>query len=61
MNWYIETELRHGTVEWVALKEIFIWTFSFESGFHCIDEALKDIRDAIFDVPREPIVRALLD
>jgi len=40
MNWYLETELQHGTTEWDVLKEIFMLTFSFEDGFECIDETL---------------------
>jgi len=40
MNWYLETELHHGTSEWDILCEGFIMTFSFEDGFDCIDEAL---------------------
>lgn len=40
MNCYLETELRHGTVEWDILREGFLMTFSFEDGFKCIDEAL---------------------
>lgn len=33
MNWYLETEMRHGTVEWDILKEIFLLNFIFEDGF----------------------------
>jgi len=40
MNWYIETEFCHGTGEWDVLREGFMMTFSFEDGFHSIDEAL---------------------
>ena len=40
MNWYLETELRHGTAEWDVLKERFMLTFSFVDGFKCIDAAL---------------------
>lgn len=29
MNWYLEIELQHGTIEWDVLKEIFFLTFSF--------------------------------
>lgn len=30
MNWYIETELLHGTREWDILREGFLLTFMFE-------------------------------
>lgn len=40
MNWYLETELRHGTMEWDILKESFLLTFSFKDGLECINEAL---------------------
>jgi len=30
MNWYTETELRHGTSEWDILHEGFLLTFTFE-------------------------------
>jgi len=41
VNWYLETELCHGTAEWNVLKEGFLLTFSFEDGFSSIDEALQ--------------------
>jgi len=40
MNWYLETELHHGTEEWDILREKFLMAFSFEDGFDCIDVAL---------------------
>lgn len=41
MNWYIETELHHGTSEWDILCEGFMLTFSFEDGWgDNIDEML---------------------
>lgn len=39
-NWYLEMELRQGTVDWDEMKEIFLLTFSFKDGFECIDEVL---------------------
>lgn len=53
MNWYMEIELRHGTVEWDVMKEGFMLTFSFEDGFECIDEALHEIKVAIFRILKE--------
>lgn len=55
MNWYLETELRHGTVEWDILRERFLLMFNFEDGLQCIDEALQDIKSTIFRMPKEPI------
>lgn len=51
MNWYFETELHHGTTEWDILREIFLMTFSFEDGFKSIDEALQEVKAAIFRIP----------
>ena len=53
MNWYLEMELRHGTTEWDILRESFLLTLSFENGFACIDEALQEIKAAIFRMPKE--------
>ena len=39
-EWYLEIELRRGTSEWSALTASFILTFSFESGFDMVVEAL---------------------
>ena len=55
MNWYLEMGLHHGIVEWDILRESFLLTFSFEDGFECIDEALKEIKVAIFRTPKEPV------
>ena len=41
MNWYLETDLHHGTGEWDILLEGFIMTFIFEDGFDCIHEVLQ--------------------
>jgi len=40
MNWYLETEIHHGTEEWYVLRQGFLMTFSFEDRFECINEAL---------------------
>lgn len=40
MNWYLEMQFCHGTMEWDILREGFLMTFSFEDGFKSIDEAL---------------------
>ena len=55
MNWYLETELRHGTAEWDILREGFLLTFSFEHGFASIDEALQEIKAVIFITSQEPM------
>lgn len=40
MNWYLETELCHGTVEWDILREGCFMTFHFEDGFKSINKVL---------------------
>jgi len=55
MNWYLETELHHGTSEWDILREGFIMKFSFEDGFDCIDEALQEVKASIFRIPLDPL------
>lgn len=50
MNWYLETELLHGTDEWNVLQHGLLMTFSFEDGFDSIDEALQEVKVAIFRV-----------
>lgn len=55
MNWYLEIEMRHGTVEWDILKESFLLTFSFKDGFEFIDEELQEIKDAIFKIREEHV------
>lgn len=48
MNWYLETELHHGTVNLEDFVEGFILTFNFEYDFPCIYLALQTIRENIF-------------
>lgn len=55
MNWHLQTELSHGTMEWDLLKEGFLLTFNFEYGFTSIDEALQEIKAVIFRMPQEPM------
>jgi len=55
MNWYIEMKLHHGTGEWDILCEGFIMTFSFEDGFHCINEALQEVKATIFRILQDPL------
>lgn len=55
MNWYLEIELRHGTVEWDILREGFFMTFSFEYGFESLDEALQEVNTIIFRIPLDPL------
>ena len=43
-NWYTETELRKGTISWPIMIESFLLTFSFESKYPSIDQALKIIK-----------------
>jgi len=55
MNWYLETELCHGTTEWDILREGFLLTFSFEDGFESVDEALQEVKAVIFKILKEPL------
>ena len=53
VNWYLETELCHGTTERDILRESFLLTFNFENGFECIDEALQELKANNFRAPVE--------
>jgi len=55
INWYLETDLHHGTVNWNDMKDNFIFTFSFVDGFQFIDDALQEIREEILWTPNELI------
>lgn len=55
INWYLERELCHGIAEWDVLRESFLSTLSFEDGFKIIDEAMQEIKAAIFIMLKEPI------
>lgn len=55
MNWFMETELRHGTKEWDVLHQVFFMTFNFEDGFECIDEALQEVKEMIFKISQDPL------
>jgi len=54
MNWYNETELRHGTSELDVLHEGFLLTFTFEDRWSdTIDDALHAIKSIILKIPQE--------
>jgi len=55
MNWYLETELHHGTSEWDILREGIIMTFSFEDKFDCIDEVLEEVKATISRILQDPL------
>ena len=55
MNSYVETELHHGTGEWDILREGFMMKFNFEDRFESIDEALQEVKAAIFRTPHDPL------
>lgn len=61
MNFFMETELHHGTTEWDVLKDKFLLTFSFEDRFLSIDEALQEIKVVIFRTGMEPMEWTQLD
>ena len=48
-NWYTETELRKGTNTWPLMIDKFLLTFTFESEYLSIDQALGVIKAKIFD------------
>lgn len=47
-NWYLETNLRHGTVNWEDMVNALILKFGFEDDFPYIDLALQTIKNMIF-------------
>lgn len=47
MNWYLETQLCHGTGEWDILHEGFVMAFNFEDGFDYIDEVLQEVKATV--------------
>lgn len=53
MNWYLEIEIFHGTIECGILMKISLLNFSFEDGFECVDEALQEIKTTIFRILEE--------
>ena len=56
MNWYTETELRHGMSEWDIFREGFLLTFTFEDRWwDTVDNALQVVKAAIFKIPQEPM------
>jgi len=61
MNWYLETELRHGTVEWDVLREEFMRTFNFEDGFKSIVEAPQEVKVAILRISQDPLGLVQID
>ena len=61
MNWYLETELCHGTDEWDVLWQGSLLTFTFEDGFECIDVALQEVKASIFIIPQDPLDLIQLD
>jgi len=61
MKWYLEIELCHGIAKWDIFWESFLLTFNFEDGFESIDEALQEIKVAIFRMPKELIKWTQLD
>ena len=48
-NWYTETELRRGTITWPLMIDSFELTFSFESEYPSINQALDIIKTKIFE------------
>jgi hypothetical protein len=58
-NWYVDQELRRSTVEWKALQQNFIVTFSFEHENPKIDSSLKQIKGVIFI--EEPEVELMIE
>lgn len=55
MNWYSETELRHGTGESDILCKGFIMKFNFKDGFEYINKALQEVKAATFRIPKDPL------
>lgn len=55
MNWYLEIELHHGTMEWYILRDGFMNTLSFEDKFKNIDEALQEVKAPISIILQDPL------
>jgi len=55
MNWYLETDLRHGTEEWDISCYGFIMMFNFKEGFDYIDTALQEVKATIFRMLQDPL------
>jgi len=55
VDWSLETELYHGTIEWGVLREGFMRKFIFEDGFKSIDEALQELKTVIFQILQDPL------
>ena len=55
MNRYVETKICHGKCEWYILHEGFIMTFIFEDRFDYIEEALQEVKAAIFRILQDPL------
>lgn len=54
MNWYTETELRHGMSEWDILCELFLLTFTFKDHWwDTVDDVLQAVKVVIFKIPQE--------
>jgi hypothetical protein len=47
-NWYLELEVRRGTIDWDELTLNFKVTFSFEAESPLVDATLQVIRSKIF-------------
>ena len=48
-NRYAEVELRHGTVSWDSLTDIFVLTFFIDDVFPALDVAIRLIHTNVFD------------
>jgi len=40
-------------MEWDVLREVFVRTFNFEDSFESIDEALQEVKAAIFRISQD--------
>lgn len=61
MNWYLEMELRHGTIDWYDMKKTFVISFSFEDGLQCIYDVIHEIKVVFFITMKEPTTWVQLD
>ena len=51
-NWYVEVELRHGTVSWDSLVDSFVLTFSINEVCLALDAVVRLIHTKVFDVKK---------
>ena len=47
-QWYIETKLQHGTMDWHEMMEGLLLSYSLANRYECIKEALQEVKVGMF-------------